>query len=241
LSYIEFENVYFKYEKEHVINNISLQFNQNEFTAITGPNGGGKTTLGKLMTGILKPNLGRILIEKKDTCKMTLAQISSKIGYLFQNPECQIFAPTVEEEISFVLKLKGMGEEEIKQRVESVMEIFQLFSLGQALPFNLSRGEKQRLALAGILVNQPKFLVLDEPTTGLDFERRKTLSNIVDKLLEQGIGMVVISHDETFVNEHAVRIIEIAGGEVVGDSGKKAGPQNQAFNSSMFINSGYIS
>lgn len=152
---------------------------------------------------------------------MTLGQIGSKIGYLFQNPDNQIFAPTVREEISFIPELKGCPHEEIAHTTDKMLELFGLRGLEDALPFRLSRGEKQRLALAAILVNHPLFLILDEPTTGLDIERKNMLSNVIRKLKEDGLGMVVISHDEPFIKSHADRLIKLSGGEITDDSGKK--------------------
>ncbi|MDI6705721.1 MAG: ABC transporter ATP-binding protein [Bacillota bacterium] len=194
-----------------------MQLYSHQFTAITGPNGSGKTTLGKLMTGILKPSTGQVLICGKDSRAMTLGEIGSKIGYLFQNPSHQLFATSVKEEISFVLELKGCTKEEIDRKVKNSLETFHLLHLKESLPFKLSRGEKQRLAIAAVLINEPGFLVLDEPTTGLDMDRRKVLAGILEELRQKGIGMAVISHDQEFVKRHSDRIIKMSGGEIVED------------------------
>ncbi|SDK16610.1 energy-coupling factor ABC transporter ATP-binding protein [Natronincola ferrireducens] len=223
LYYIELENVEFGYEKnKDIIKNTSLQMFQQDFTAIIGPNGGGKTTIGKLMAGILKPSKGRVMIDGVDSRDMKLGGIGQKIGYLFQNPERQIFAPTVEEDLTFPLGLKGIDKQKAEKKAEEMMETFHLSHLRGAFPFTLSQGEKQRLALAGVFMNDPSFVILDEPTTGLDPERRKILSNILEELHKKSIGITIISHDEDFIHQHATRIIEIVGGKVLADTRKKA-------------------
>src|SRR5690554_3778924 len=127
------------------------------------------------MTGILRPQIGRVFVCGRDSTEMKLGEIGRRIGYLFQNPGLQIFAPSVREEISFALELKGRSKEEIDSEVNRSLKDFDLTHRSDAFPFKLSRGEKQRLAIAAVLVNKPDFLVLDEPTTGLDMERRRVL------------------------------------------------------------------
>lgn len=228
LNYIILENVEFSYPKQKkIINNMSIEFYLNDFTAIVGPNGSGKTTLGKLMTGILKPQKGRVLLDNLDSSKMSLGAIGRKVGYLFQNPERQIFAPNVYEELAFPLELKGQDKKTIEKKVEEALTTFHLAHLTKSFPFILSQGEKQRLVLASIFINEPKFLVLDEPTTGLDIERKRNLSNILEALKEKGVGIVTISHDESFIKEHATRVIEIVGGEIVSDSKKSLGSKSK--------------
>ena len=200
-----------------VIDGLWLKLYKEQFTAVTGPNGSGKTTLGKIMAGILKPQKGRVIICGSDSAGMKLGEIGQRIGYLFQNPDLQIFAPSVREEVSFALELKGYGKGEIDREVNRSLRDFDLLHRSDAFPFKLSRGEKQRLAIATVLVNRPGFLVLDEPTTGLDMERRGTLSEILLGLKEKGIGMVVISHDRAFISRLADRTIKMYGGEVVED------------------------
>jgi energy-coupling factor transport system ATP-binding protein len=215
---IHVEGVSFGYTKsEMVIKNLNLDVRGEMCTAIIGPNGGGKTTLGKLMAGILKPLKGKVLVDGLNTREVELCLIGEKIGYLFQEPERQIFAPSVKEEIAFAMEIKGVEQAVIESKVETALKSFQLKELEDAFPFKLSRGEKQRLAIAAIMVNNPSFFILDEPTTGLDVERKGILSSLLHNLLGNGIGMVIISHDLTFVGKHAQRIISFNGGEVTYD------------------------
>lgn len=218
MPYIDLKDACYRYPKgSFAVKNICLQFSQDEFTAVTGCNGSGKTTLGKLSAGILKPDSGAVTIDGICSRDMSLGEIGKRIGYLFQNPDRQIFAPSVYEEISFVLELKGYSPKEVQEKTYSMLEIFNIAHLEKAVPFKLSRGEKQRLALAAMLVNDPKYLILDEPTTGLDIERKGILSGILDKLNEKGIGMILISHDGSFIKRHASRIIKMHEGEIADD------------------------
>ncbi len=213
-------DVSYSYDRgDRVLSGVSLRVVDAGMTAITGPNASGKTTLGKLMAGILKPDSGRVQISGQDTRNMALGEIGAEVGYLFQEPERQLFAPTVEEELSFVLQLKGTPEPEVQRRVDEMLDRFHLAGLRERFPFLLSRGEKQRLALAAVLVNRPRFLVLDEPTTALDLKRQGELLGILRELLDDGVGMLVISHDRRFLGQAVSRVVELVGGEIVRDSG----------------------
>ena len=218
LGYIELENLYFEYNNEKpIINNINLKIIKDEVTGIIGANGSGKTTLGKLMMGILKPKNGQVYIANRKISQFSLAQIGSRIGYLFQNPEKHFFTNTVEEELRFVLKFKGFNEVNIEEKVEGLLKLFQIEDLRKQSPLLLSQGEKQRLAIATILINDPEYLILDEPTTGLDFERKNILLEVLKELMKKGVGMTIISHDNFFVDEISHRVIKIHRGEITYD------------------------
>lgn len=218
LSFIELKDLSFGYKKENVIiNNINLKINKEEITTILGENGSGKTTLCKLMMGILKPNRGNVYISNKNLNDMTLAQVGLKVGYLFQNPEKHFFSNTVYDELGFVLKLKGLSHEYVEKRINEMLILFQLEDLRESSPLFLSQGEKQRLAIASILINEPQYLILDEPTTGLDIERKKLLTDLLKELRNNGIGMTIISHDHSFIEQLSQRVIKISRGEIVYD------------------------
>lgn len=215
---IELDNIHFSYTSNHnIIENLSLDLYQGQFTALTGSNGSGKTTLGKLIMGILKPHKGKISILSKDASKMTLGQKGQRVGYLFQNPNSQLFATTVYEELSLILEIKGYDKKTIDEKVNEMLETFQLNHLRDSFPFILSGGEKQRLALASVLMNQPEYLILDEPTTSLDIKRKETFSGFIQQLKQQNIGMLVISHDESFIGEHADRVLQLERGRILYD------------------------
>lgn len=222
LNFIELRNLSFGYKRNKIImNNISLKINKHEVTTILGPNGSGKTTLGKLIIGILKPISGQVYITNQDVSEMTLAQVGLKIGYLFQNPEKHFFSNTVEDELGFVPRLKGLNDDFLENRIKELLRLFQLEHLRKSSPLLLSQGEKQRLAIATILINQPEYLILDEPTTGLDVERKKVLIDLLKELRKNGIGMTIISHDHSFIEQLSQRVIKIHRGEITYDKSIK--------------------
>ena len=193
----------------------AISFFAGECAALCGHNGSGKTTLGKLIAGLLRPLGGSVLLENEDIAGWPLGKIGGRVGYLFQEPSRQIFAPTVLEEITFPLVLKGMDEKQAAELARSMLTRFEMGPLENAVTFTLSRGEKQRLAIVAMLVTKPAFLVLDEPTTGLDARRKDMLGAMLGQLLEQNVGILLISHDSAFVKEYASRVYTMAEGKVL--------------------------
>ncbi|WP_432402565.1 energy-coupling factor ABC transporter ATP-binding protein [Wukongibacter sp. M2B1] len=219
MLYVEARNVTYRYpKKEDAIRGISLDIFKEDVTAIIGHNGGGKTTLGKLLSGILKPVKGDIYICGEDTRELSLGQIGKKIGYLFQNPNRQIFTSKVEDELLFVSKFMGGSLTEAYKKMNRILDFFDLETKKDELTYNLSYGEKQRLALSAVLMNEPEFLILDEPTTGLDELRKDKLSEYLYELKKDKVGIIIISHDMEFIRLHASRKIEIARGEIINDT-----------------------
>ena len=191
-----------------------------EITFVLGENGSGKSTLAKLLAGIYKPSQGQVLLMGADTRRLTLGEIGQCIGYLWQKPEQQLFAQTVMEELLFVGRIKNPRQSpEERQAAEQEamrrLEHFEIAHLAERSGFFLSRGEKQRLALAAVVGQGVNYLVLDEPTSGLDEKRKDALIALLRKLKEEnGVGMTVISHDQKFIRVLAEREITLAGGEV---------------------------
>jgi energy-coupling factor transport system ATP-binding protein len=165
--------------------------------------------------GILKPQSGKIFIEDKDISQMSLGQTGTKIGYLFQNPAMQIFAPTVEEELSFIMNLKGYKKDDIEKEVQEILGMLHLEEKKYSSTYNLSYGQKQRLAIGAILLGGPGYLILDEPTTGLDALRREILFNILNDLLNKDIGVAIISHDIKFIERFSGRLFKINEGQII--------------------------
>ena len=182
-----------------------------------GPNGAGKTTLGKLLTGILKPLAGQLYIFGEEAGALPLSHIGQQVGYCFQNPRQQLLAATVEEEIAFGLKYRGAKREYIEDTVNSLLTLFEIQHLRRSFPLNISWGEKRRVVLAACLALDPQYLVLDEPTVGLDGDRIRTFNRVLARLRENGIGMLLISHDQDFVRENASRILPMEGGSIIDD------------------------
>ena len=213
--FFKVNNVSFSYNNsKYILNNVNASFKKAEFTAIVGPNGSGKTTFGKLLCGILSPNKGDILIENNDLSNISLGKLGQKVGYLFQEPERQLFNPTVFKEIGFAHSFMENSEDKIEKEVEKLINDFSLDGLKDSSPYKISRGERQRVALASIFINKPSFLILDEPTTGLDLVRKEKLVELLKDLLKKGIGMIVISHDNLFIESIADRVLEISGGDI---------------------------
>ena len=184
-------------------------------TALMGSNGSGKTTLGKLAAGILKPDSGRVLYNGEDIANWRLGKIGGKVGYLFQDPSRQIFAPYPLEEIAFPLELRGVPKPEAEKKVRELIAEFELEDIADKTTYKLSRGEKQRLAIAAVLACEPGFFVLDEPTTGLDRRGREILEGTLRKLMERDVGILLVAHDRDFVEALGADIRIMEGGRLL--------------------------
>jgi len=206
---------------------INLTLEGNCITALVGPNGSGKTTLTKLMIGLLPPSRGEVYLAGRSLKQYTLAQIGRRIGYVFQNPDLQLFCPSVAEEIAFGMTRPGQEPELIQEKVDFYLDYFELGDYRNAFPLHLSQGEKQRLAIAAVLANEPEFLILDEPTIGLDAYRKKRLEDYLGKVVGLGRGMLLVSHDLVFVNRMAARVVGMENGRITSDSGQEGGQTHE--------------
>ncbi len=216
---IEIKNVSFNYSKDRkIFDDFSLILDTKENSVLTGKNGSGKTTLSKLIMGILKPQKGAIKIFGHELSKLSLGQTGELIGYAYQYPERQLFAMTVMEELTFPLIMKGISPKDAKNEAEEMIRIFELEKVKDSFPFFLSYGEKKRLAIASVLMNKPKYLILDEPTASLDADRIQLLYKVLDKLNEKKIGILAISHNENFIERYGQRIINLEGGKIRSDT-----------------------
>ncbi|WP_296014349.1 ABC transporter ATP-binding protein [uncultured Treponema sp.] len=216
---IECDSVRFSYGKTkdaELIHGISLSIEDGEFVALTGENGAGKSTFSKLLAGILKPSDGKISVNGIDTKKAKNSVLAKNTGFLFQNPDRQLCTYTVRDEIAFGQKaLKTGTEEEISKRTEKIIERFG-FNPGEA-PFSLSRGQRQRLALASIIAVEPKVMILDEPTTGLDYKECMEIMSAVKELNKNGTTVIMVCHDMELVLDFAQRMIVLANGKIEAD------------------------
>ena len=193
---------------------VDLSIQPGEFVVLAGPNGSGKTTLAKHLNGLLKPTAGRVLIAGQDTAALRVPQLARSVGYLFQNPDHQIFAPTVSEEIAFGLRLQGLTADEVAARVDSAMAAHDLTACAALPPATLSLGERRQVTLAAVLATRPKILVLDEPTGGLDWRSRHELMARVAAFNRDGGTIILITHDVRLIAEHAGRVIVMGAGRV---------------------------
>lgn len=224
MELIRFENVDFAYisdeesddpEKVEVIKNFSLTIDEGSFVAILGHNGSGKSTVAKLINGILVPQSGRVVVNGIDTSnEENIYSIRKNVGMVFQNPDNQIVASIVEEDVAFGVENLGIPPAECRERVDEAMKTVGIYELREKAPHKLSGGQKQRVAVAGIIAMKPKCIVLDEPTAMLDPSGRKEVMETIRKLnREEGITIVLITHymDEAV---QADRVVIINDGEV---------------------------
>lgn len=223
---IQAEHVSFSYSDQGpTVQDVSFHIEKGDFVAILGANGAGKTTTVRLIDGLIWPTQGKVLIHGADTATSPVSERARRVGFLFQNPDRQICKNTVREEILFGLKtVRGdESEEALNARCEEVLKDFG-FS-GDEEPFSLSRGQRQRVALASILAVEPEVLILDEPTTGLDYLE---CCHIMDRIRrmnrEQQVTVVMVSHDMEVVLDYAQRALVMAGGKLLAD-----GPVREIF------------
>ena len=212
------EDVRFKYPSGvEALKGLSLTIKDGDFVAIMGQNGAGKTTLVKHFNGLLKPSSGTIRVDGVETTKTTIATLSKSVGFVFQNPDHQLFSETVEEEIAFALKNFGFEEEAIKKQVTWALNLLSLEQYRKTSPFMLSGGERKRVALASVLAWNPEILILDEPTIGQDHEQKEKLRQFILQLQTQGKTIVIVTHDVEFVAECNPRVILMKEGRIVAD------------------------
>lgn len=213
---IEFKDVCVSYAPEaQVLAEVNFTINNGEFVAFVGSNGAGKSTTMRLMNGLLKPNSGEVLIDGIPTTQLKTSEIAHKVGFLFQNPDRQICCKTVREELEFGFKAQGALDDEARARVDEVIEEFGFNA--NAEPYLLNRGTRQLLALASIIVMAPQTIILDEPTTGLDYRECCKVMEAIEKLHKSGKTIVMVCHDMEVVADFADRVIVMTYGEMVAD------------------------
>ena len=213
---IEFRNVSASYDGElPVLRDVSLTIPDGDFVAFAGTNGAGKSTTMRLINGLLKPTSGEVLLDGVPTTALRTSEVARKVGFLFQNPDRQICQPTVREELLFGFTAVGEGGPDAEARVDAMIEAFGFDA--DAEPFLLNRGTRQLLALASIIVREPDVVVLDEPTTGLDYRECAKVMEAVGRLNAAGATVVMVCHDMEVVGDYARRVIAMTAGTVVDD------------------------
>lgn len=215
---VEVTNLSYKYASGQLaLENINLKVQRGEFIALIGQNGAGKTTLAKHLNGLLKPSEGEVVVQGKNTREFHTSQLSQLVGYVFQNPDHQIFSETVEKELQYGLKNAGIKGFDMEERVNEALKITGLEEKRHVHPFSLGKGERQLLAVASILALKPKILVVDEPTTGLDTIGVNNIMHLFKKLHKSGTTIIMISHDMDLVERYAERIIVMKKGRILMD------------------------
>ena len=195
--------------------NANLQVREGEFLAIVGHNGSGKTTLVKHFNGLLKPTSGTATVCGKDTRAHTIFELGRDVGFAFQNPDHQIFSENIYDEVVFSPKLRGVPESELKERVTEALHAVELDGYEQEDPFTKSKGIRQRIAVASILSARPRVIILDEPTTGLDYVEQRKMMGLVKRLNDDGHTVIIITHTMWVVAEYAHRVAVMNGGKII--------------------------
>jgi energy-coupling factor transport system ATP-binding protein len=199
------------------VRDVTLAIHEGEFIALLGQNGSGKTTLAKHVSGLLTPTQGRVLLRDREISHVPLHELAQEVSYVFQNPDHQLFADTVEQEVAFGPRNIGLRAVEIEGRVQEALEAVGLNSLCHHDPFLLGRGERQRLAVASLLALRPRVLILDEPTTGLDYPEQRQMMELLRRLHQDGRTIIIITHVPWVAVEYAERALLMSQGQLLWD------------------------
>ncbi|OPZ84457.1 MAG: Energy-coupling factor transporter ATP-binding protein EcfA2 [bacterium ADurb.Bin429] len=205
-----------------VLRDLSLTIRPGEIIAILGQNGCGKTTLAKLMLGLLAPAEGQVLLRGAPIAGRPLAEVARAVGYVFQNPDHQLFAQTIGEEVAFGPRNLGVPADALPARVAETLAAVGLSGMEAHNPFLLTKGERQRVAVASILAAGPEVIILDEPTTGLDYRQQVEMMALVRRLHAAGRAIVLITHAMWLAAEYAHRCVVMAEGRILADGPSRA-------------------
>lgn len=217
------ENLSFTYpDGTQALKNINIEIEKGEKVAIIGPNGAGKSTLFSHFNGLTEPTSGCVKIEGKAISfeKDELLKVRQKVGIVFQDPNDQLFAPTVKEDIAFGPMNLGLSYDEVEKRVEDALKMVGMENYEDKTPHHLSGGQQKRIAIAGIIAMKPELMILDEPTAGLDPDGVEKVLNIMNQLNEEGMTLIISSHDIDMISKYADKIFVLYNGEII-ESGNK--------------------
>ena len=217
------ENLSFTYpDGTQALKNINIEIEKGEKVAIIGPNGAGKSTLFSHFNGLTEPTSGCVKIEGKAISfeKDELLKVRQKVGIVFQDPNDQLFAPTVKEDIAFGPMNLGLSYGEVEKRVEDALKMVGMENYEDKTPHHLSGGQQKRIAIAGIIAMKPEIMILDEPTAGLDPDGVEKVLNIMNQLNKEGMTLIISSHDIDMISKYADKIFILYNGEII-ESGNK--------------------
>lgn len=223
---LELRDVSFAYNKNQppAVDGATLSIRRGEFVAIAGRNGSGKTTLTKLLMNLLKPTTGKVLLDDKDTKTVTPAAMARHIGYVFQNPDRQMFRDTVKDEIAYGPEMLGFSPEAVTEATDEAMEMAGVTELAGFYPRTLPKSQKQKVAIASALAMRPDFLILDEPTSGQDAVARESFMHLLSDFHRAGKSIILVTHDMDLLARFAERVIIMDQGNKVFD-----GPVGECF------------
>lgn len=216
---IKIENLTFSYERENILENLSLEIDKGEIISILGPNGAGKSTLAKLMCGFLRPDSGKIILAGKDSKDLSIKEIADKVGFILQNPNAMISKTMIFDEVAFGLRVRGVAEDVIKKKVHDALEICGLYSFRKWPISALSYGQRRRVTIASILVLDPEVIIMDEPTAGQDFHHYTKMMEFIRKInKEYDLTILMISHDMHLIEEYTDRALVIGDKKILADT-----------------------
>ncbi|MFG6149711.1 ABC transporter ATP-binding protein [Halobacillus sp. B23F22_1] len=214
---LEANEITWNSSRKTIIHSLNLSIYQNEFIAIVGANGSGKTSLSRLLAGITQPSSGSLMVNEKKLNQWKERDLYQKIGYVFQNPEHQFITDSVYEEVAFGLRLTGGSNREIESKCEEILSVCQLAHVKNKNPFTLSQGQKRRLSVASMIVSDQSLLILDEPTFGQDAGSTEKLMNLLQQKYESGTSILMITHDMDLVDHYATRVLVMEAGSLSAD------------------------
>jgi energy-coupling factor transport system ATP-binding protein len=224
--HVAFKDVSFQYPgtDQRALDGISISVGKGEFVGIVGQNGAGKTTLVKHIISLLKPTAGQVIVGGRDLADESVEDMARTVGLALQNPDAQLFAMSVAEEVAFGCTNLGLPQEEVAQRVDRALVATGLAEFREVYPFNLSFGDRRKLSVAAVVSMEPEVLIFDEPTTGQDFKGRRELADIAKWLNEMGRTVLMVTHDMDLIAEYTQRLIVMGSGRVLLD-----GPTAEVF------------
>lgn len=221
----------------HALKNINMDIYKGQKVAIMGPNGAGKSTLFSHFNGLTEPTSGHVEVDGKAIKydRDTLLEVRQKVGIVFQDPNDQLFAPTVKEDVAFGPMNLGLDYEEVERRVDEALTMVGMEQYMDKTPHHLSGGQQKRVAIAGIIAMRPEIMILDEPTAGLDPEGVEKVLSILNELNNEGMSIVISSHDIEMVNEFAEKIFVLNEGEIL-----ESGDKNEIFSNKELLKTAHL-
>ncbi|MBI9045357.1 MAG: ABC transporter ATP-binding protein [Anaerolineaceae bacterium] len=200
------------------VKDVSLEIQPAEIVGVIGQNGSGKTTLVKHFNNLLKPTSGKVFFDGKDTSPLTIQKMAGNVGYVFQNPNQQLFARTVEDELEFGPRNLGLSEEEVEERKEKAIEFFRLQDLRHKHPYRIGFPLRKLVGMASIYTMQPAVFIMDEPTTGQDNITTQTVYRLIHRLRDQGATVICVAHDMILLAEVVDRLIVMRDAQLIADA-----------------------
>ena len=200
------------------VRDVTMIIRKGDYIALIGKNGSGKSTLAKHFNGLLRPTTGTVVVGGLDTASTRSEELSRIVGYVFQNPDYMLFSTTIEEEVAFGPKNLRLQPDDVRKRVEEALNVTGLTEHRKESPLFFGKGIRRRITIAAVLSMNPDVMVIDEPTTGMDYRGRESVMSLIDRLNELGKTIVIITHDMKVVAAHSHRVLVMSDGQIILDS-----------------------